>query len=592
MCGFLVTNAPTTNKQVVEYLRQLEHRGPDSQEYICVNGWTFCFTRLAITDLSTAGNQPFYKDGKVLVFNGEIYNHEDLRRRFGFDCNSSCDTEVLWNILNLFGLDGLKLLDGMYSFVYIDFKDQTVLVGRDRFGQKPFFYTFKDDCVYFCSEINPLLSEDRSNKPDLEAFANYIVYGEVDNSERTFFDGICQLLPGESAGFSMATKRISKHSHKTVWDTYSENKESVYSNVSQHHFDETVSSSVSSILECDVKSGLCLSGGIDSSVLLALSQNKSEPLNLYTFEFADYSELEYVKESLRDLGTTNNLTVCTVTLKDEEMLRKIQEHVTFFCAPSGSLALVGMEEVYKAAKSDSVKVLFNGAGADELWMGYTNQLYLYLKSIEGRSIYERELVNHSCFMNISVDQLRDTIAGFRASNNNRTQDGVDSGFLTKVESGSLIDSRVSFLRGGKLARGCKWIDHLSMQQSIEVRLPYLSEEIFQGLFPLDPSFCLESGMTKAPLRKLHQKLYSNNSSMIPKMHKQHPQHEFMRSPNVVRFMEDGIKELSNSSFGKLLKEKELYKSLTSQVGPGSSLKAWVTLNTIFMYKLYFSNYSE
>ena len=588
MCGFLVTNEPKTDVQVSDYLRNLVHRGPDYQGYKVVNGWTFCFTRLAITDVSSEGNQPFFKDGKVLVFNGEIYNFKDLINRFGFHCSTSCDTEVLWNILDLFGLDGLRFIDGMYSFVYIDFNDLKVLVARDRFGQKPFFYKMNDGYIYFSSELNLIISPDKDNRADIEMFANYIMCGQVDNSDRTFFDGISQLLPGQSLEFSMSNNKINIANSGYLWDSPSLFQKDKCVDVTQEYFEEIVERSVANVFDCDVKSGICLSGGVDSSVLLALAKKQKRQLNIYTFEFSDYSELEYVRKSINSLGVSNILNVCTVDLGDEELLESIQSQVSYFCSPSGSLALVGMEEVYKRAKSDCVKVLFNGAGADELWMGYTNQLYLYLKELEHASKYHKELYSLSCFLGIDEEVLKNTISSLN-SNNIRTQDGVDTGLSKLNESTSLMSNRVSFLRSEKLTRGCKWIDHLSMKHSIEVRLPYLSDVIFENLFPLEPSFCLNSGMTKSPLRKLHQKLYSNNDFKIPKMHKQHPQYEFMNSPSVRHFIDVGLKNMSTSDFWSNLEQKGLTHKLTSTVGSGSSLKAWITLNTIIMYELYFKS---
>ena len=158
MCGIFGYNH--TNIKEDSFFNLMKHRGPDASSSIKFLGWTLGHLRLSIIDLDPLANQPFEKDGSYLIFNGEIYNYLELKKKYFSDhkFKTQSDTEVLLALLNKFGLDILNELNGMFAFAYLNKKGEMYLV-RDRFGVKPLYYSLIDGIFYFASEIKPLINK-------------------------------------------------------------------------------------------------------------------------------------------------------------------------------------------------------------------------------------------------------------------------------------------------------------------------------------------------------------------------------------------------------------------------------------------------
>lgn len=295
MCGFLggFYKKPKDKSLVKKSLELIQHRGPDhSSFYEYTIGDAFLYlghTRLSIIDLTESAAQPFYsRCGRyVLVFNGEIYNYKEVREELignGHHFDTESDTEVLLNALMLWGVGCLPRLIGMFSFVFYDQEQEKLLLVRDAFGIKPFFYSINDGEITFGSEVRALLSlKNEKAKPNLQRAYDYLVHGDYDSTQESFIDGVLHLSPAHYFTFDLKTKTATQP--ECWWQPVINTNNNI-------SFDDAVSQlrtlfldSVRLHLRSDVPLGVALSGGIDSSAVVSAVRYLEPSLRVKTFSY-------------------------------------------------------------------------------------------------------------------------------------------------------------------------------------------------------------------------------------------------------------------------------------------------------------------
>jgi len=352
----------------------LAHRGPDDTGMYVDGSIGVASTRLSIIDLP-GGHQPMSNRQQSIwvVFNGEIYNHVELRETYlesRFDFATNSDTEVLLHLYELFGESCVKHLNGMFAFAIWDRDKQTLFLARDRIGEKPLYYAEQHGFLVFASEIKSLLRHPKISfdvRPtDIDEF---ITYGFV-QTPSTLFSGIRKLAEGHTL-----TWKNGKSVLRGYWDldfrpnfrvSEGEHAERVY---------ELLNDSVRLRLRSDVPTGLLLSGGLDSSSIATLV---GKPLKTFSVDFnvgSDDSELHYARLVAKHLGTEHHeLVLSPAAIRDSfaGFVRHMEEPVTE--APGIALYLLS-----KFAAQE-VKVALSGEGGDELFAGYP--IYWYMTLIE------------------------------------------------------------------------------------------------------------------------------------------------------------------------------------------------------------------
>ena len=250
----------------------LSHRGPDDsgvhREDKCVLG----HRRLSIIDLSSNGHQPFVSDDNryLMTYNGEIYNYIELReelKALGVSFKTETDTEVLLKAYQHWGVDCLSRLNGMFAFVIYDTKDKELFIVRDRVGIKPLYYTNHDGSFYFSSETKALTALPRSCSVNNQVLFDLLVFNRTDVFEDTLFSEIKRLPKGHYAIINSKGMSI-----KQWWNPFnyvSENSDISIDELS-NQIEETMVSAVTLRMRSDVRVGCCLSGGLDSSILLGI----------------------------------------------------------------------------------------------------------------------------------------------------------------------------------------------------------------------------------------------------------------------------------------------------------------------------------
>ena len=347
----------------------IRHRGPDDEGYYCSGPLGLGFRRLSIIDLKT-GHQPICNEtGTVwIVFNGEIYNYQELRRDLldkGHIFKSQTDTEVIVHLYEEYGETCVDQLRGMFAFAIWDGSTHTLLLARDRVGIKPLYYRMTDDSIVFGSEIKAILADPEIKaRIQPEMIDRFLAFNYLPGEE-TLFQDIRKLAPG-----TCMMIKDGKAQFRTYWDLqFSSEPQSMRS--AQDKLLALLEESVDLHMISDVPVGFLLSGGIDSTALLGFAVGKSlHKLSSFTIGFAGADvtdERPYARQAASFYGSEHH----EMTIGAQQFADFLPAYVRHMEEPVCEPPAVALYYVSKLAK-DFVKVLISGEGGDEAFAGYPN----------------------------------------------------------------------------------------------------------------------------------------------------------------------------------------------------------------------------
>ncbi|MBY0357108.1 MAG: asparagine synthase (glutamine-hydrolyzing) [Candidatus Obscuribacterales bacterium] len=346
--------------------RSIHHRGPDDSGELIIGPAAIGMTRLSIIDLST-GHQPISnEDGSIwIVFNGEIYNYQDLQKLVlskGHTLRTSSDTEVIVHLYEEYGVDCLELLEGMFAFAIWDRNKERFLVARDRMGEKPLHYGVFDGQMVFGSELKGLLAHPSVSKElSPEALQKYLALEYVP-APLSIFKGIRKLMPAHYLIVENGQVQTACYWQPKV------SKEKLSEGEAQEKLVSLLSTSTKLRLIADVPVGVFLSGGIDSSVIAALaSQVSSEQIKTFSIGFSDssFDESSHAEKVAKHLGTEHNLA----WFSPQVARATLEELWNFLDEPIADASVVPTYFLSKMTR-EMVKVALAGEGGDELFGGY------------------------------------------------------------------------------------------------------------------------------------------------------------------------------------------------------------------------------
>lgn len=375
MCGIAgkisLTSTSVSTEAVERMCDAIRHRGPDDQgSYLSPDTKvTLGHRRLAIIDLSPLGHQPMrYLDRYEIVFNGEIYNFQEERallEKDGYSFKSHSDTEVILALYDKYHEKCLDHLRGMFAFALYDEKEQVLFMARDRVGKKPFKYFFDGDTFMFASELKAILTQpEYVRKPDYLAIHHYLTLQYVP-APMTGFVGISKLEPGHYLRLDLRTKKLKKERYWKL--DYSEKLDLSESEWKQQIIN-TLEESVKLRMISDVPIGAFLSGGVDSSAVVALmARNSTQPIKTFSIGFNEekYNELPYAKRVAEAFGTDH--TEFIVKPHAIELLPMLVRQYEEPFADSSALPTYYVSKLTR----EHVTVALNGDGGDENFAGYT-----------------------------------------------------------------------------------------------------------------------------------------------------------------------------------------------------------------------------
>ncbi|MBI3560676.1 MAG: asparagine synthase (glutamine-hydrolyzing) [Gammaproteobacteria bacterium] len=388
MCGIAGFSGSFDELLLSRMASVLQHRGPDDggHLYFKENNLGLAHRRLSIIDLSAHGQQPMWDENRraVIIFNGEIYNYVALRRDLilkGYIFRSESDTEVLVNAYLCYGHDVLCKLNGIFTFAIWDYEKRELFIARDHVGVKPFYYSLTSKGFIFASEMKAILC-DESVSSDLDSSAIYYYLTHLwCPAPKTILSQVKKLEPGHA--MIVQEGRISKH-----WKYYDLPYDQEISIMSEDEsilaVREAVEQAVQRQLISDVPVGAFLSGGLDSSAVVACAKKimKDEVLQCFTVSFEENihdkenmsSDLMYAKKVAKYLSVPLKIVHADVSIVDrlEDMIYHMDE-------PQADPAPINVMIISELARQNNIKVLLSGAGGDDIFTGYRRHFALNME---------------------------------------------------------------------------------------------------------------------------------------------------------------------------------------------------------------------
>jgi len=366
----------------------LRHRGPDNTGYYNDKDIFLGHTRLSIVDLNKRGHQPMSSsNGKLWIsYNGEIYNFKSLRGKLekkGYRFKTETDTEVLLYLYKDRGRDCVKFLDGMYAFAIWDSEKKELFMARDHIGIKPFYYVFNDNNFYFSSEMKSFFVDDNVPREiDFHSLNAYLAYDYM-VLPRTLFKDIFELPPGHCAVYNASGLKIEKY-----WELPHTN---MFINGSSKKVDELLKKSVEKRLMSDVPVGIFLSGGLDSSAVLAyVSEINKEPISSVSLGYeVEEDELSYAR-IVADKFNSDHHEVILDQDKAVDILPEVVYHLDQPLAESTAVSYYFMAKYLKKYAT----VALSGEGSDELFYGYRKHVAM----AKLRGMRFKSLMRNSSFL--------------------------------------------------------------------------------------------------------------------------------------------------------------------------------------------------
>lgn len=514
MCGIIGSNRIPASPETL--LRILYHRGPDHQGYVCKEGNFFGHTRLSIIDPYPEADQPMQIDGVILVFNGEIYNYEALKREHRLECTTRSDSEVIIRMYRRYGIKALTFLEGMFAFALYDEVSKSWMCARDRFGKKPFYYHFSGGIFSFASEIKGVLAQ-LSAKPDLNlrALGEYLSF-QSPLGDRTFFEGVHKLPAGSYLVLEHGKLRRERYYDLEGIDTAYGDEAQVVSDI-----DTLLHRSIESRLVGDTDVASLLSGGLDSSLVSALYARLSGR-TIHTFsigyeEHTHYCELNYAKEAAAHIGSVHH----ELRIARGEYLDAIDEVLEHLDEPMSDSAAIPTYLLSRFVHQHGFKVCLSGEGSDESFLGYNH----YFPMLDRMKISATDPGPFSLTKEWEYTRRRfqnETL--YRSAGETFTPAQLNRLFTFRPEWPDWeMKSSYDSVRWLTYVDFKIWIaevlmtkvDRMSMAHSLELRAPFLDRMLVEYMMGVDPGLKC-TGTTKALLKKAARPYLSDSIIHRPK----------------------------------------------------------------------------
>ncbi len=520
MCGhvFIYNKKGNIDKHLLEELTEkINHRGPDDTGYFIKDNIGFGFKRLSIIDLDH-GHQPFNKNQNTIIFNGEIYNHEELREdliKKGYKFLTDSDTEVLLTSYIENKKEAVKNLRGMFAFVIYDEVTNTIFGARDHFGIKPLYYTENENYIAFSSEYKSLIPLVENKNIDNKSLQNYLSFQYVPNY-KSMVDSIKKVPNGTCFTIENNEIKFEKYFEANFENEKDITKEDVYN---------ILNDSVKHHMISNVEVGTFLSGGIDSTIIATLASKINPKIKSFSvgFEVDGYNELKVAKKTADALGIEN----IQIKVTQDDYIKALPKVIYSLDDPLADPSCVGIYFLSKEARK-YVTVVLSGEGADEFFAGYNiykeynsvkpflglsngvnetlNKIFNKLPQLRGKNyllrattpLNKRYIGNAKIFEN---DEVKSIIKDYDINNTysnllSRLYKDCENKNYDYVTTMQDIDIN-TWLEGDILLKG----DKMSMASSIELRVPFLDKEVFNVAKNLRLDQKISNKNTKVLLRE-------------------------------------------------------------------------------------------
>lgn len=516
MCGILGSINISFGNETLDLIK---HRGPDYGEIVsvdCVGSTiTLGHRRLSIVDLSPTGNQPMKNpvDQSIIIFNGEIYNHESLKKKLPeYSFKGHSDTETILYFLSKFGIDSVEKFNGIFAIAYLDVVNNKLFLARDPYGVKPLYYYKSQDTFLFSSEIKPIKSliDSKTNADQLAQLLRLRYSASPD----TIYSNIYKLRPGHILEYDLKIHKINIKSFQKIVNI---NPNSQLNNSIQI-YGELLEKAVERQLMSDVEVGVLLSGGIDSAVIThfmaAKSQYKIKSFTVGFEEESEENELIDARETADILGTEH----IEVVIGQDSFQEVFEKTINIVEEPLGTTSSIPMYFLNQEV-SKHLKVVLTGQGADEPLGGYQRYKGIVLGEKIPQLLFKTlghfkhfikdEKISRAINAMGEEDVINKLEKSYALFNNNELLELINADDkknyskikyfydLLKcqnkkdVESMMSIDSRMNLADDLLL-----YTDKISMHFGLETRVPFLDHELINFLETLPYEFKIKNGQAK------------------------------------------------------------------------------------------------
>jgi asparagine synthase (glutamine-hydrolysing) len=516
MCGIsgYLGKEKISKNLINKTLLSMRNRGPDHQGYDHIgfgeNNLYLLSSRLKIVDRNVRSNQPMNMDDLTIVYNGEIYNIAELKKKifsYGLKLKTESDTEIILKMYKIFGTKCVDHFEGMWAFLIYDHLNQLVFISRDRIGEKPLYYLKNKDGFFFGSEtkfIRILLN----NYKEINAkkITHYLKYGykSIERSNESFFKNIFKM----EAGTNFIIKK-NLHILKSSYWKPKVNEQKFSENTCKKLIRENFEKKIKLICNTDLNIGLSLSGGIDSNFILSFIKKKLNK-SINTYSIIDQNSNKYNEEDLINFITKKygirNKKIYLSNQKD--YLPDLKKLIRYHDKPISTISYFLQSLIYKEMKKDNIKISITGNGADELFTGYYHHYNLFYQILKTKSdkkkfFYEwnkniNPLIRNKEYKNIFKKKIKTYFTlldnkYFKNSNlNNYSEKKIVNNVLRNKMLNELLFQTVPLALIDD--------DLNAMCYSIENRSPFLNKELVELSLSFPSNLFMKNAYSKYLLR--------------------------------------------------------------------------------------------
>ncbi len=602
MCGIAGYLGTNPNKKILKQMTdRIKHRGPDAEGFYLDDKVALGHRRLSIIDLNT-GDQPIFNEDKsiVIVFNGEIYNFEELKKELlkkDHYFKTSTDTEVLVHGYEEWGFKLTERLRGMFSFALWDKNKEILYLARDGWGIKPLYYYENNNTFMFASEIKAFLDH-----PDFKKELNdtiltaYLCFNSVPTRE-SFFKGVYKMMPGEQLIIEKGQKRFERFFELTFAE-----KDDEIENYAEKINDAMIDS-VNHHLISDVEVGSFLSSGVDSSYLVSIS--KVDKTFTVGYDNPKYDEIAYARDLADKLGIHNYARKIT----KEEYLNKFPKILYYMDEPLADPSAIALYFVSELA-SKKVKVVTSGEGADELFGGYNtyfeevnNSKYMKVPYFIRHGLYYIAKIfptfKGSGFLYRRGQKLKDYYIGigrvFRNEEaaryvnikNQISPKEIVRPFYDRYKNeNTFIQRQVIDYYFWLVNDFLHAVDRNTMMFGLEARTPFLDKKVFEVARTLNFKAKVNGNETKPALRYAASKVIPNESFKKKKLGFPVPLREWVKEKDLYETIK---KAFESDVAAKYFKQKKILKLLDDHYNgiKDNYKKVWTIYTFLVWYNEYF-----
>ena len=576
MCGIaaIFSNDKNLENQVSKVIKKISHRGPDDSGFYKNNNLSLGSCRLSIFDFSANAKMPMTDSSSryVVVYNGEIYNFPEIKKRFNIRTKTNTDTEILLEMYVKKGAECVQYFNGIFSFVIYDNINETIFCCRDRLGIKPLYYFWDNKALIVCSEIKGI-HEIISKSINYDKLKTYLKTSFYDFSEQTFYKDIKQLQPAHYFKFDLKKKT---QLIKKYWELNDEAILEISPDKAIDKLDDLIKTAFNLQVRTDTKLGVNLSSGLDSQLMLSVLNNinggqKNIQANSYFFDDKKFSE----KDDLQNFSKSMNWDVQFHKITSDDVVNNFDEVFNSQDGPFPGVPTIAKTLLIKKAYDKDCKVILEAQGGDDIAAGYryvfANHLNDLIKNKEFRLLINEFLkfkkIENFNFIEMT-NFIKNSLKGFSSGGisadgsknifENIFQHNLFSNYKNLyTEIFSSLDNIDSSLRKilyrdifyCKLPRILKSCDRASMSNGKELRVPLLDHNILNFFYNSQNNLKIRNGNLRYIYRKYLNIKFNNLNSFKIKKYVSDPQTSWLKN------------DLYDWAYQKLADSKEIYSEI-------------------------------